>query len=70
MAIVENITFACDDPDNLAEFWAEALDGERVELPVATDDEKVALPDDGPNLLFRDAPKGTERRFAVCPPRG
>ena len=65
MADIGSITFDCNDPDHLAEFWAEALDGERVELPVATDDEKVALPGDGPNLLFREAPKGTERDLPI-----
>lgn len=27
MATIGNITFACDDPDDLADFWATALDG-------------------------------------------
>jgi len=65
MISVESIAFVCNDPDRLAEFWADALDGERADLPVATDDEKVALPGDGPDLLFRDAPKGTERDLPI-----
>ena len=65
MLSIESITFACSDPNRLAEFWAAALDGERVDLPVSTDDEKVALSGDGPDLLFRDAPKGTKRDLPI-----
>ena len=45
---IGNVTFACEDPPRLAEFWATLLDGERVELPDSFDGELVRGPD-GPN---------------------
>ena len=33
MTSIGNITFACEDPENLARFWAEALDYEMEEWP-------------------------------------
>ncbi|WP_226011830.1 VOC family protein [Halomicrobium salinisoli] len=59
------ITFACDDTDRLATFWAAALEGERRGLPDEFDDVIVDRPDDGPDLLFREAPKGTDRDLPI-----
>jgi hypothetical protein len=58
MFLVESITLSCANPDRLAEFWPGALGEERVDLPVSTDDEKVALSDDGSDLLFRGPRRG------------
>lgn len=33
MASIANVTFACEDPRRLAEFWAEAVDYELQEAP-------------------------------------
>lgn len=33
MASIANVTFACEDPATLAEFWAEAVDYELQEAP-------------------------------------
>jgi predicted enzyme related to lactoylglutathione lyase len=65
MTELEFITFACSDPDELAAFWAAALDGERRELPPALDPEIVDRPGDGPDLLFKQQPKGTERDLPI-----
>jgi predicted enzyme related to lactoylglutathione lyase len=61
MPRLQFITFACNDPDALAEFWAAALDGRRRELPPSVDPVIVERPDAGPNLLFKKLPKGAER---------
>lgn len=60
MTEIDFITLACSDPNELAAFWAAALDGERPELPPALDPEIVDRPGDGPDLLFEQQPKGTE----------
>ena len=65
MAKIEFITFACSNPDELAAFWAAALDGERRELPASLDPEIVDRPGDGPSLLFKQQPKGTERDLPI-----
>jgi hypothetical protein len=49
----------------LASFWAAALDGTRRELPASLDPEIVDRPGDGPDLLFKDLPKGTERDLPI-----
>lgn len=60
------ITVACSDPDELADFWAAALGGERRDLPPSIDDVVVDLPHDGPDLLFKgDLTKGTERDLPI-----
>lgn len=64
MADIGNITFASEDPPELASFWAEVLDGERQDLPPSYDGELVER-DDGPNLLFMDLPKGTQRGLPI-----
>ncbi|QLH81097.1 VOC family protein [Halosimplex pelagicum] len=66
MLEVESITFACEEPDELAAFWEAALDGERRDLPPSVDDTAIVDPTgDAPDLLFREAPKGTERDLPI-----
>ena len=55
MIKLEHITFACDDPDNLAAFWAAALDLERRGLPPSADSVILDRPA-GPDLLFNELP--------------
>ncbi|WP_336330836.1 MULTISPECIES: VOC family protein [unclassified Haloarcula] len=59
------ITFACDEVEQLAEFWSVALGGTRRELPESLEPEIVDLPGDGPDLLFKEQPKGTERDLPI-----
>jgi len=49
---LNHITFACDEPQRVAEFWAELLDY-RVE---ASDRDRFAF-GEGPDLLFKRMPK-------------
>lgn len=65
MPDVEHITFACTDPDRLAEFWAAALDGEIRGLPASLDSEIVERPGERADLLFKEQPKGTERDLPI-----
>lgn len=65
MAELEFITLVCSEPDELAGFWAAALDGERRELSVSLDPEIVDWPGAGPSLLFKQPPKGTERDLPI-----
>lgn len=65
MLELEHVTFACDDPERLAAFWEAALDGERRGLPESLDSAIVDRPGAGPALLFREAPKGTERDLPI-----
>jgi len=65
MPDIQFITFACTDPEQLATFWAEAIDGERRPLPASLDPEIVDRPGDGPDLLFKEQPKGTERDLPI-----
>ncbi|WP_459191185.1 VOC family protein [Halosimplex sp. J119] len=60
MLEVEHITFACDDPEELATFWERALDGSRRDLS-GFDAEIVDREGDRAALLFKELPKGTER---------
>lgn len=62
---LDHLTFACSDPDSLAAFWADALHGERRDLPDAADDVIVDMPDYGPSLLFREGPRGTDRDLPI-----
>jgi catechol 2,3-dioxygenase-like lactoylglutathione lyase family enzyme len=64
MAIIGHITFACDDPDELATFWEAALDAERSDLLDGTDAVLVER-ETGADLLFRAAPRGTERDLPI-----
>ncbi|WP_148416554.1 VOC family protein [Haloferax sp. KTX1] len=65
MVEIEFITFACNDSEQLAEFWSAALGGERRELPASLDPEIVDCPGNGPDLLFKEQPKGTERDLPI-----
>lgn len=69
-ASIGNVTFACDDPDRLATFWAAALDYEREELPPelleawldagGDPNDAAAIVDptgEGPRLYFQKKPK-------------
>lgn len=70
MTSIGNITFACDDPGALADFWAAALDYELEELPAELEEalldagrdpnDAAAIVDpDGeqPRLFFKKMPK-------------
>ncbi|MDS0260839.1 glyoxalase [Haloarcula sp. S1CR25-12] len=59
------ITFSCRSPDELADFWAAALDGDRRALPDALDSAIVERPDDGPDLLFNDHPTDEQRDLPI-----
>ncbi|PCR91179.1 VOC family protein [Natrinema ejinorense] len=65
MVKIKTITFACNDPERLASFWEAALDGERRDLPPSIDPEVVDRPGDGPDLLFKELPKGTEQDLPI-----
>lgn len=65
MLDVEHITLACTDPDELAEFWLAVVDGERWGLPSSFDEAIVERPGGRADLLFREAPKGTERDLPI-----
>jgi len=67
MVEIEFITTACDEPDRLTSFWARAIDGERRELPPSLDPEIVDRPGEGPDLLFKELPKGTRRDMPIHP---
>ena len=65
MIELDHITFACTDPDRLAEFWGQVLGGERVDLPPSVDSVLLERSGEGPDLLFRPMPKGTERDLPI-----
>lgn len=65
MAEINHVNFACQDPDELAAFWADALDGDRKELPPGAEVAVVEQPDGGPSLMFREAPRGTDRDLPI-----
>lgn len=65
MIKLENITVASENPERLAEFWSEALDGERRELPEFVDPVMVNLPGNGADMLFKELPKGTEQDIPI-----
>lgn len=65
MAELQFITFACDDPDHLSEFWRQAVDGERRDLPPSIDEVVVDRPGGGPSLLFKDLPCGSREDLAI-----
>ncbi|HEX2214952.1 MAG TPA: VOC family protein [Mycobacterium sp.] len=48
---VESITFDCVDPDALAKWWADAIDG--TVNPVAPGEFVLVSQPDGPNLAFQ-----------------
>jgi len=59
------ITFSCSDPDQLADFWAAALGGDRRGLPASLDSAVVERSDEGPDLLFNEHPTGTQRDLPI-----
>lgn len=60
------ITFACEDHEALADFWAAALDGDRRGVPSALESAVVELASDGPNLLFKsDLEKDAQRDLPI-----
>jgi predicted enzyme related to lactoylglutathione lyase len=65
MIRMANITVASEDPERLAEFWSEALDGKRRELPEFIEPVMVEVPGDGADMLFKDLPKGTESDLPI-----
>lgn len=69
MASIDNITFACEDPESLAEFWTKAIDYELQEAPPGlleaieagggeTNAAAAAIDPDGhgPRLFFKTMP--------------
>ncbi len=78
MASIQNITFACDEPDELAEFWAEALEYELEPIPPAlvdaleaagedpSDGRSIFDPDgDGPRIFFKRGPKSPTEHIPI-----
>ncbi|MCU4799798.1 VOC family protein [Halobacteria archaeon HArc-gm2] len=65
MIKLDHITFACTDPDRLAEFWGQVLDGERRDLPPSVDAVLLERDGDGPDLLFKPMPRGCERDLPI-----
>ncbi|AGN01865.1 glyoxalase/bleomycin resistance protein/dioxygenase [Salinarchaeum sp. Harcht-Bsk1] len=64
MADLAHVNFACADPADLADFWAAALDAERLDLLDDLGLEIVEVPY-GPELMFREAPRGTDRDLPI-----
>lgn len=60
---VEMITFDCDDPDTLAQWWAQAVDGE-VQTWAPGEFVVVQRPD-GPRLGFQKVPEPTPGKNKV-----
>jgi len=65
MIKLENITVASENPENMAEFWSEVLDGELRELPEFVDPVMVDVPGNGADMLFKELPKSTERELPI-----
>ncbi|RQH01848.1 VOC family protein [Natrarchaeobius oligotrophus] len=63
MMDIHYVNFACRNPDELAAFWAQALEGE----PQRVNDEIVVVERTGgsPSLMFREAPRGTDRDLPI-----
>ena len=78
MASIANVTFACDDPASLAEFWAEAVAYELQEAPPGLleaieaeggDPNAAAAAVDpegvGPRLFFKKMPRSTPEHIPI-----
>ncbi len=78
MATIQNVTFACDEPDELATFWAETLDYELEPIPSEfaqaladaghdpSDARAIFDPTgDGPRLFFKRMPKSTTEHIPI-----
>ena len=72
MAAIQNVTFACNEPDELATFWAETLDYELEPIPPGLVEALEAAGHDpsdaraifdptgeGPRLFFKRMPKSS-----------
>ena len=70
MPELDHITVACDDPDELATFWEEPLDGERVELPEEAEERMVDPGEAGVAMLFKPLEKETTRQMPIHPDLG
>ena len=55
---VRHVTFDCSDPDRLAQFWADVLDGELHPDDQPGDPEAVVQSAGNPTLLFQRVPEG------------
>ena len=78
MASIYNVTFACEEPEELAAFWAAALEYEIEELPPAFVEELEAAGHDpsdargisdptgaGPRLFFKRMPKTSTEHIPI-----
>lgn len=78
MASIQNVTFACEEPDKLATFWAETLDYELEQIPPAlaaaletagqepSDGRAIYDPTgDGPRLFFNRMPKSATEHIPI-----
>lgn len=78
MPAISHVTFASEDPDELAAFWEQALDHERQSLPDGTSESTgesgasgseetvlLAHPGDGPDLLFMRMPGSTPEHMPI-----
>ncbi|WP_331232575.1 VOC family protein [Natronorarus salvus] len=78
MASIGNITFACDDPETLAEFWAGAVDYELQEAPPELREAIEAEGGDlnaaaaavdpagrGPRLFFKKMPRSSPEHIPI-----
>lgn len=78
MASIQNVTFACEEPDELAAFWAETLEYEIEPIPEAfaealeaagrdpSDGRAIFDPTgDGPRLFFKRMPKSPTEHVPI-----
>lgn len=78
MASIANITFACEDPERLAEFWAKAINYELQEAPPGLleaieaeggDTNAAAAATDptgqGPRLFFKRMPRSSPAHIPI-----
>ncbi|MEY7850303.1 VOC family protein [Natrarchaeobius sp. A-rgal3] len=65
MVNISYVNFACDDPDAMATFWADTLEGERRDLPPSAEIEIVDQVGDRPSLMFREATRGTDEDLPI-----
>ena len=78
MASIQNITFACAEPDELAAFWADTLEYDLEPIPPALADALEATgrdpsdgraifdpSGDGPRLFFKRMPKSATEHIPI-----
>lgn len=78
MATIQNVTFACDEPDELATFWADTLGYELESIPPPladaleaaghdpSDGRAISDPDGaGPRLFFKRMPKSPTEHIPI-----